>query len=430
MPRLSSGGGSATSAGVRHFALSFCDQALSSAGNFALSVLVARRSSVTEFGAFALVYLTYQLVLGLSRATGSEPLLVRMGGVSDPRVRAGSARLAMGWCLSVGSVAGAAGVLLALALRMPGWTSLLWFSLLLPVLLAQDLERHVAIAERRPGLACVADGGWALALLGPVLLLPTWFPSAASVTALWGLGGAASSVGLALALGGVRREPRAATRWWRDSRQLIRGFGTEFLLVRSGFYAVTYGLIFLVGLEAVAGFRGASLLMNPVAVLFTVVAMTTIPQGMRDGTATELWRNGRATASLLALSSLIIGALLLVVPDDVGRAILGATWPSARDALPGLIVWTAGTGATFGPMICLRVLGAVRGGVVARAWQSIAVLVGGLCGGALGGGPGAAMGVAGGVWFGFVVWCREAHRTAQHAELLAERPLAAPSEVT
>ena len=53
-------------------AWSAVDQGLSSAGNFAATLAVARYSSERDVGAFAIAFTLYQLVLGLSRALVSE----------------------------------------------------------------------------------------------------------------------------------------------------------------------------------------------------------------------------------------------------------------------------------------------------------------------------------------------------------------------
>ena len=105
------------------------DQTLSSASNFALAVIVARRVGTTEFGVFAIGFTIYALALGVSRALSTDPLVAAAFVAGSP-------------------------------LRSP----LLAFGLGLPFLLWQDSYRYQFVASRRPQLAALNDLVWLLAL--------------------------------------------------------------------------------------------------------------------------------------------------------------------------------------------------------------------------------------------------------------------------
>ncbi|MGW2081255.1 hypothetical protein ACWCOW_30715, partial [Streptomyces sp. NPDC001939] len=59
------------------------DQAASSLSNFAVGIYVARSLGVTAFGVFSLAWVTYGVVLSVSRGVGTDPLVVRFSGVPD-----------------------------------------------------------------------------------------------------------------------------------------------------------------------------------------------------------------------------------------------------------------------------------------------------------------------------------------------------------
>ena len=60
------------------------DQALSSLSNLAVGVVVARSSTVADFGVYALAFGGYTIALNVSRAVSTEPLAVRYSGDRSP----------------------------------------------------------------------------------------------------------------------------------------------------------------------------------------------------------------------------------------------------------------------------------------------------------------------------------------------------------
>jgi len=64
-------------------------QSLSSLTNFVAAVLVARALSPAEFGAFSVAFAAYLVPLGISRALGSEVLVVRFAAQSQEDRRRG-----------------------------------------------------------------------------------------------------------------------------------------------------------------------------------------------------------------------------------------------------------------------------------------------------------------------------------------------------
>ena len=64
--------------------LGLADQALSSLSNLAVGVVVARSSTVADFGIYALAFGGYTIALNVSRAVATEPLAVRHSGERWP----------------------------------------------------------------------------------------------------------------------------------------------------------------------------------------------------------------------------------------------------------------------------------------------------------------------------------------------------------
>src|SRR5215203_4656863 len=97
-------------------AWSLADQAFSSVTNFALASVVARNVSQDEFGAFALIFSSYLLILGIVRAFSTLPLLVRFTNVGDQDWASGT-RPATGSAIVGGALGGVICVAAALVFR-------------------------------------------------------------------------------------------------------------------------------------------------------------------------------------------------------------------------------------------------------------------------------------------------------------------------
>jgi hypothetical protein len=167
-----------------------------------------------------------------------------------------------------------------------------------------------------------------------------------------------------------------------------------------------YGLGAIAGLAAVGAVRGAQLLLGP----FLAVLM-----GMSLVSVVEAGRVLRRAPHRLSRFCLLLGgtqaaacllwglALLLILPDSVGRAVLGSVWPSAAELIvpTTLIVMTGSMsdGATAG----LRALGASRNSLRAQLIAAVAYVTGGILGAVIDGARGSAWGVALGTAVGAAV---------------------------
>src|SRR5262249_36757357 len=91
------------------------DQAVSSLPNVAAGFYVARSLGVATFGIFSLAWVTYSLVLNLSRGLATDPFMVRFSGVAADSWRPAVAR-SSGSALTVGILTGVVSLLAGIAM--------------------------------------------------------------------------------------------------------------------------------------------------------------------------------------------------------------------------------------------------------------------------------------------------------------------------
>src|SRR5205823_1731271 len=140
------------------------DQAVSSLTNFAVSIYVARSLGITAFGIFSLAWVTYGVVLNVSRGLATDPLVVRFSGVA-PAAWRGAVRQASGTALSVGVASGVLCVLVGISIRGQVGVAFLGLGLVLPALLLQDSWRYAFFAAGAGHKAFVNDMVWGIALV-------------------------------------------------------------------------------------------------------------------------------------------------------------------------------------------------------------------------------------------------------------------------
>ncbi len=387
------------------------DQVLSTTTNFGVSVILARNVGTTEYGAFAVGVTVYALVLGVSRALSTDPLIVRFSDRSSDEQRdAAGTAVAMG--IMVGALVGAALVAIGLAVAQPLRSVLLVFGLGLPFVLWQDTYRYQFIAARRPQLAALNDLVWVLALA--VLLAVTVRADAATAGPYVAAWAGAAAVAAAAGVVEARAWPQArrGLDWLRHHADLNLRFAAEFVLLNGGPQLVLLGVAALAGYSEAAGLRGAIVLLGPVTVVATGLVIAAVPEGVRlkDRDRDRV----RRLVSLLSagLSAAVAGwaALVSWFPDRVGTELLGDTWPLAQDLMVPLGLAGAGVMASTGIAAGLRSLAAARRSLGAAAPAIALLVIGGVVGGAIDGGLGAARGMIVPAWIGVVLYQRQFRR--------------------
>lgn len=304
--------------------LTVADQAISSASNMLLSVAIATGVSAAVFGEFALIYSIYWLLLGGTRAAVLDPLLITQRNV----LKGAPVHLvAVASATAVGALGIPVGLLLLATPLDVAWAV---FFLGLPVLLVQDALRYVGFLEQRPGRAVLLDGVWLVVMVvATVLALTGAIAGTAAVLALWILGALLADV-IGLVAFGIRREPlRLKARlkaMWPVSGPLLGDFALS-----SGSGQLTIFVLPLVAGTALLGqLKAAQVANGPLNITVAAASVICLPMVARavESDAGRALRIGRLASLALAGVAVVYGAVLVLLPEDVGRALFGESWGS------------------------------------------------------------------------------------------------------
>ena len=403
------------------------DQAVSSLTNFAVGIVVARSLGATAFGTFTIAWVTYAVVLNLSRGLATDPLVVRFSGVSTASWRAAVTQ-SSGTALLIGLAAGAVSLLAGLASGGSIGAGFVALGLVLPALLLQDSWRYAFFAAGQGHKALANDMVWAATLV-PALLLAAHHGSVFGFVLAWG---AAGAVAACYGVAQTRLRPHVAgTRaWLARHRDLGPRYVVENVSNSGAAQVRMYGLGAIAGLADVGAVRGAELLLGPFLAVLMGLSLVAVPEAAR-----VLRRSRRR----LPLFCLLLGGgqaaaamawgltLLLLLPDDTGRGILGSVWEPASALILPATLSVAAAGLCTGAATGLRALGAARRSLRAQLLQSAGYVTGGLAGAAVAGAVGSSWGVAIAMLLAAAVWWVQLR--AGLGELSAP-PLASPSVAT
>jgi O-antigen/teichoic acid export membrane protein len=398
---------------AHRFSWGLADQAMSSLSNAAMSLYIARELGATQFGAFAVAYVTYSFVLNASRGLATDPLLVRYSHVEhvvwkravqcSTATAAGVGLVAGLACLGVGALtAGAAG-----ATGITG-QSFIALGIALPGLMLQDSWRYAFFARGRGSGAFINDTIWT-AMLGVAfeVLRLTHHETVFCFVLAWGL-----TANVAAACGPLQARLLPRLRGIREWLSKTRDLGPRYLMENTSNSGSSqlrvYAVGFIVGLTAVGYIQEGALLMGPFFVIFMGISLVTVPEAARllRRSPQRLRLYCVLVGSALALLALLWGVILLVaLPHGLGTLLLRAKeWQPAY----GLVVWLTismmGACAIAGATAGLRALGAARRSLRAMLISSAAYLLLGVLGAVLGGALGSVEGTAAATWIGALVW--------------------------
>ncbi|MFE5492570.1 hypothetical protein ACFQ7Z_21840 [Streptomyces virginiae] len=363
---------------------SVLDQAASSATNILVLVLAARLSSASGFADFSMVYVAFSVLLGLNMAYVGQSLVLEKGD------RLGAAcRSAAGFTSAASS---AAGVLLAVVgLALPGATgrAFLALGLVLPLVLLQDGLRYCFSALRAPERALAADALRLVCVVAALAVQPEG-ASAGRLVLVWGLSALpALAVGLWLLRPYVRGS-RADLRPYLRRGHLGQRFVVEFAVGNGSSQLAVLGLGVFATPLAVGALRGATTLFGPLNVLFNSANAFGPPVLGRLGGKRATVRATAALGVVLAAVGAGWATALYLLPDRLGRELLGDTWAAASALLPATGAQYAVMGLGTCALLTLRVLApkATLSLQVVFSLLSVALLLGGY----------AVWGVAGAAW--------------------------------
>lgn len=399
---------------LRYMGWATLDQAVSSATNFSVTVLAARELSRRDFGAFGLAFTLSIVVIGVVRASTTEPLLSRPELATGPAQRS-----------TFGAIAGAvvllavvvSAILLTISAIFQGVVgrSLLALAIVLPGLCLQDAWRYCFISQGRAVSAVLNDTVWLLAQTGALIgLFSADQVSMSTILLAWGLaGGVAGIFGMAQA--GVAPRSRAGREWLFAQRSLGGRYCVEFLIASAANQLTLVSLGTMAGLSALGAVRGAQAFFGPMVVIFSGVFLAVVPMASRIRADPKRLRRIVVVISgvvcICAIGWTLIG---LGLPSSIGRQLFGDTWaPTRAVVLPTGLALFAG-GIASGPIIGLRSLVAAQASLRARLLGVPLLVLGPTVGAALADAKGYSYGVAGATFASAAIFWWQFTRASAH----------------
>lgn len=397
------------------------DQGIVSLANFALGVVVARLVSPTEFGAFGVAFAVYLVAPNVARGFATQPLTIRFGAREPDEFRRGVAE-STGVAFMLGIAGGI--VCLAITAIIGGdlGVALGALAFVLPGLLVQDAWRFVLFTSRRGPMA-IANDLLAMVVMAVmiVMVVVLRLDSVTAMVLCWG-GGSTAAALAGIAQTGVRPAPRRAVRWGREHWDITPRFLGSELIQMAGSQLVVFAVGGLVSLAGVGSIRGAQLLLGPAYILSVGVHLSMVPEASRVRSSIPRFRRIVLLSSVfLSVAGAGWGLVLLLLPEVVGRQLLGESWPGARSVLLPIALSSILPLATTGPRVGLRALEEATRTLRASGIQSALTVGGGVTGAVLAGTVGAAWGLAFGTCLGTVAWWIELIQAMHEQRLRLER---------
>ncbi|MFC8515426.1 hypothetical protein [Streptomyces sp. NPDC057257] len=394
---------SAKRALVGRLSWGLADQAASSISNFAVGIYVARSLGVTAFGVFSLAWVTYGVVLNVSRGLATDPLVVRFSGVPEASWRGAVAR-STGTAIGVGTAIGAVSLVAGLALGGRLGPAFVCLGVMMPGLLLQDAWRFSFFAAGNGRKAFLNDIVWCVALV-PAMVVAAHVDTVAAFVLAWGASAAVAAV-YGYFQSGIRPRLTEARGWLREQRDLGYRYLVENVSLSGASQLRAYGLGGIVGVSAVGAVRGAELLMGPFLAVLMGLSLVTVPEAARvlRQAPHQLGRFCLLLGGGQAVAALVWGSALLLMPGRLGELVLGDVWHSSSHLIVQITLSVAGAGLGTGAAAGLRALGAARRSLRCQLFASACYVGGGLGGAALAGTAGSAWGVAAATLSGSAVW--------------------------
>jgi O-antigen/teichoic acid export membrane protein len=406
---------------VRHGPVAV-DQAVSSASNFLLALLVAQSATAADFGRFAIATSVYWLVLGGVRALIAEPLLILQARDGrSPAQMSSAVGLAINLAL-LGSVVGVA----VTALHGPGPIG--WLLVTLPVLVWQDVLRYCAFSLGRPIEALVSDATWLLLFLGigGLVLVLGGAPGVSDWLVLWAGCAAVPAVTASVRVGVWPAWSRQRDWWSRSRRQAVPMLG-DFAVLSVSENGFVLLLPLVTSFALLGQVKAALVVSGPLSVVMTAASVAALPLLARgDGPDRKVpVRAGVLAGACMAAVAVCFALVLLVIPPAWGHRLFGDVW-TGIGVLPVLIaLYFAVLCFNQGAVLVLRAIGEVRRLLVGRLVLAPASVVVPLVAARLGGAT--ALGVAAialGAVYGLTWWSIVA-RVRRRSPAVAAEPVRA-----
>ncbi|WP_327293380.1 hypothetical protein [Streptomyces sp. NBC_01198] len=330
---------------------SVADQGVAAFTNIIVLVVAARLSTAAGFSVFSMVYMIFTVLLGVGVSYVGQALVLERG---TERVRAA--------CRSAATFTAVASTVIGLTMAVglglaDGATAhgLAVLGLVLPIVLTQDGLRYCFSALRLPHYALVGDTVRLLVAV-PALAVQPHGAGPQRLIAVWGL---SALPALLVAAGLLWPRVRGAEL---DLRKFLRRghlgqrFVVEFGVGNATSQLAVVGLGLFAAPLAVGALRGATTLFGPMNVLFNSATAFGPPLLNRVRGADSKVRATAVLAVALAWVAAVWTIVLLLLPDHVGRQLLGDTWAASSGLLAASGSQYAGIALGTSALLTLRVL--------------------------------------------------------------------------
>jgi hypothetical protein len=332
-------------------ASSVADQGVAAFTNIIVLVVAARLSTAAGFSVFSMVYMIFTVLLGVGVSYVGQALVLERG---TERVRAA--------CRSAATFTAVASTVIGLAMAVglglaDGATAhgLAMLGLVLPIVLTQDGLRYCFSALRLPHYALAGDTVRLLVAV-PALAVQPHGAGPGRLVAVWGLSALpALLVAAALLWPRVKGAPLDLRTFVRRGH-LGQRFVVEFGVGNATSQLAVVGLGLFAAPLAVGALRGATTLFGPMNVLFNSATAFGPPLLNRIRGADGKVRATAVLAVGLAWVAVVWTIVLMLLPDHVGRQLLGDTWAASSGLLAASGSQYAGIALGTSALLTLRVL--------------------------------------------------------------------------
>jgi len=319
------------------------DQIVSSATNFGGSALAGGLLVAKDFGAWAIAYTAFIVMLTAVRTWGGDVmmLLAPRAGLDPGDLASGCATFAGLAGIGAGLVVFVIGGLIGGEVRVAMWS----VAIFLPALLLQDSLRYTLLAQRRARSAFINDLLWFAVATSCLMVLRRTDTDSISLAMFAWAGGAVPCVILGLSQTGARLQTQAAGRWIKVAKELASRISAEYVVFMMSSIVMLTVIVGMTGdVEGIGSVRGAQVLMGPLVILFATSTMYLQPILVRAHSRGEpIFTRGIRQTALNAIG--VAGWFLIVwlVPRNVGTRVFGFTWDGSRTYLPfvGLAIFSS-----------------------------------------------------------------------------------------
>ncbi|MDT4971581.1 MAG: hypothetical protein QOG22_1724 [Pseudonocardiales bacterium] len=377
------------------------DQAIAGASNVLIAVLAARLLGVAAFGLFGIVFLVYVMVQGVARALVCDPVLVHP---LEAQQRRGDV---IGTSCLLGLGLGLAVLVVGLAVRI--WIpelggALIVLAVCVPLLVLQDLGRYLGFAYQQPSSALTLDVVWLVLQFGAVAVLAaTDTRTLAWFIAAWAGSGAAA--GLLLFTQYRAGEVRFNLSWLRYTWAFSWRYLISYTSTQGAALGASSGVGAISGARQLGGLQGALLLVRPYITIQVAAVAASVSEMARLNTDHQRLRRHATRITALTSGIAVLNTIVLVVlPDRLGRLVLGAAWEATQPLLLPTGVQIIFLGLITGARAGLLGMRAIKQVVAIDVAGTVVILVAAIAGAVVDGAKGALWAVAAGQGLLTVVW--------------------------